>query len=310
LAALLVIAPASAFAQDAARPRAAEAAATHFRRGVELYDEADFTTALVEFRRAYETLPDFHVLYNIGQTQYQLQRYAHALRAFRRYLDEGGAGVSPVRRAEVEREITRLEGRVARVRVTGDAGIEVFVDDESLGKTPFREPLIVSAGAHRIRAASPGATPFTRAVELAGGDEVAFALPALPATERPPSEPAVPAPEPSSREGGGSVDPVAVGWTVTGILAAGAVGTGIAALGASSDVEEKKRKAPGAVTAHELDSAADRAKTLALVTDILGGAALVAGGVSLWLTLRPKAQAATGASVMLGPRGVVLRAKF
>ena len=50
-------------------PQKAEEADEHFRVGVALYKEQSFAAALVEFRKAYAVLPDWHVLYNIGITQ-------------------------------------------------------------------------------------------------------------------------------------------------------------------------------------------------------------------------------------------------
>ncbi|HEX7603304.1 MAG TPA: hypothetical protein VF316_16915, partial [Polyangiaceae bacterium] len=53
-------------------------AGQHFQRAVSLYNETDYNGALVEFKRAYATAPNVNVLYNIGQSQFQLQRYAQA----------------------------------------------------------------------------------------------------------------------------------------------------------------------------------------------------------------------------------------
>ena len=295
----------AALAQDA-RPKPAEVAATHFRRGVELYDEADFSTALVEFRRAYETLPDFRVLYNMGQAEYQLQRYAAALATFRRYLDEGGANVSAPRRAEVEREIAKLEGRVARLRIAADPGIDIFVDEEHVGRTPLRGPLIVSAGRHRIRAVLSGTSGFDKQLELAGGDDLQVPIRLAPRAGA--SSDVVTVPEPSEKPT--SVDPRVVVWTATGLVAVAAVSTGIAALSASSDLESEKRKPPGATTSRELHDAATRATTLALVTDVLGGIALVGAGVGLYLTLKPSATTSGVRVAPMGATGLMVRASF
>jgi len=54
-------------------------AGKHFQRGVTLYNETDYRAALVEFRRAYDLAPNAAVLYNIGETEYQLRDYASAL---------------------------------------------------------------------------------------------------------------------------------------------------------------------------------------------------------------------------------------
>lgn len=73
------------------------------------------------------------------------------------------------------------------------------------------------------------------------------------------------------------------GWIATGVLAAGAVVTGVMALSASSDV--KSGTYTGKTPPDSLDSSRSKAKTFALVTDVLGAAALVTGGVTLYLTL-------------------------
>jgi Tfp pilus assembly protein PilF len=51
----------------AAPDDAAEAAKQHFNRGVASYRDGDFDAALAEFEKAYETRPDYRVLYNLGQ---------------------------------------------------------------------------------------------------------------------------------------------------------------------------------------------------------------------------------------------------
>src|SRR5262245_61950348 len=38
-----------------------------FDRGYELYEEGEYPLALIEFNRAYELVPNYKVLYNIGQ---------------------------------------------------------------------------------------------------------------------------------------------------------------------------------------------------------------------------------------------------
>ncbi|HWE28509.1 MAG TPA: hypothetical protein VHB97_10930, partial [Polyangia bacterium] len=50
-------------------------AGRHFQRGVDLYADGDFRGALVEFKKAYTVWPRANVLYDIGQTEYQLLAY-------------------------------------------------------------------------------------------------------------------------------------------------------------------------------------------------------------------------------------------
>ena len=77
-----------------------DAARSHFEHGVELYREGDFRAALIEFQRAYEASPNYKVLYNLGQTNLELQDYAGALKALRGYLEGGGGAVPAARRTK------------------------------------------------------------------------------------------------------------------------------------------------------------------------------------------------------------------
>ncbi|WP_437635982.1 PEGA domain-containing protein [Sorangium sp. So ce854] len=287
-AALVLGAPLGALAQPADRTAEADA---RFRRGVELYKEADYIAALTEFRRAHALAPAYQVLYNIAGACYQLKDYACSLRAFERYLADGGAHIAGDRRAEVERDIAVLRSRVATVDVsTSVPGVEVTVDDMPVGKTPLAEPLLLSAGRRRIVAEAPGRPAVVRVLDVAGGDHVRLAI-ELPEARALRGEGAGGVPAPPPAQPGAPVDgapreqrsaPV-VPWLATGALAAGAAVTGVLAVGASADLEGELGAFPG--DARAIDRARSRTATLALTSDLLTGAAVVVGGVSLYLTV-------------------------
>lgn len=217
--------------------------------------------------------------------RYQLQLYAAALKSFHLSWNQGGERISASRRADVEREVARLEGRVARLHVSGPAGLEVFVDDEHVGQLPLPLPLVVSAGRRRLRTGEgPSGTRLSRTVEVAGGDDVRVDLG---------TEGSKAASTPKSREPGQApgptVAPHVVTWVVTGGLAAGAeTVTGIRARRFERPRRQASTRVPGTVTAAELEAAASKSKDLALATDLLGAAAIAGAGVSLYLTLRPR----------------------
>jgi hypothetical protein len=194
----LVWAPAGALAQatQPGRPAASSPqrdvaqAGEHFARGVKMYQEDDFRGALIEFNRANELAPNWAVLYNIGQTQYQLRDYAAALLTLERYVKEGDARIPADRRAQVDREIGELRGRVAHVTLASNVdAVEVSLDDAPLGKTNAREPVLVGAGRHRFTASKPGFLPASKTVDIAGGDAVTVRLELVP--EAPPAPPPV-----------------------------------------------------------------------------------------------------------------------
>jgi len=148
-----------------------EEAHRHFQQGVKYFDEQDYRAALIEFKRAYELSPRWPVLYDIGQTQYQLLDYASALGTLERYLAEGGAKIPADRKEKVESDVAELRRRVAKVTiVTNVAGAEISVDDVVVGTTPLAAPVIVSAGRRKFSATKAGAPPLVQYVDLAGGD--------------------------------------------------------------------------------------------------------------------------------------------
>src|SRR5512138_3708485 len=125
LTVLLVLSVCAAGPAFAAGDNASRDAAKHFQRGVDLYNDGDFRGALVEFKKAYSVWPRANVLYDIGQTEYQLLDYASALRTMERYLAETGANAP--HRAEVEASVEVLRQRVGRVLLTSESACEVSI---------------------------------------------------------------------------------------------------------------------------------------------------------------------------------------
>ncbi|HEU4411984.1 MAG TPA: PEGA domain-containing protein [Polyangiaceae bacterium] len=264
-------------------------AGKHFQRAVTLFNEADYNAALVEFKRAHDLAPNPHVLYNIGQTHYQLQDYAAAIGAFEAYLAEAQPASH---RAEVESVLETLRARVGRLEITADApNAEVSVDDRPVGHTPFAKPVLVSVGRRKVTATAEGRAPITRYVEVPSGETLPLALtfvaPAPPGVAPSPATAAAPAPSPDAARGGerGSVWPT-VALVSTGVLLAGTGTMGVLAYLADRDAVDKRDSYP--VDRAELKDAQSRARTFALVTDVLGAATVVAGGAALYLTLTRK----------------------
>jgi hypothetical protein len=173
-------------------------ASRHFQRGVKLSEDADWRAALIEFQRAYAIIPNYRVLFDIGQCRYQIRDYPGALTAFQRYLTEGGDQVPPERRVEVVSDIDLLKGRVAMVRiVSATPGATVGIDDASVGTTPLASPIAVSAGRHKIVASKAGLMDIVRYVDLAGEESVDvsldFGAPAGPSPAKSPTRSLAPA---------------------------------------------------------------------------------------------------------------------
>jgi hypothetical protein len=296
-----VVAP-SAYAEPSAS--SVKEAGKHFQRGVSLYSEADYRAALVEFRRAYEIAPNSAVLYNIGETYYQLQNYAAALSTLQRYLNE--SGTTAAHRREVEQTLDTLQTRVGRVAIaTNVPDCEITVDDELVGRTPLTEPLLVSIGRRKVTAMREGRAPETRFVDVAAGDTVQLAL-ALgdgSAAGAPAGGLSTTTPPPRASDGKGLIT---AGWVATGVLGAGALTTGVLAFVASRQLSDLRNTYP--TSQAELNSKSSRVSTLSAVADILGAAALVTGGLTLTLSLSRSHDHEVHVAVV--PNGIQLAGTF
>jgi hypothetical protein len=296
---------------------AVKEAESHFRRGVALYKDGDAAGALVEFKRTYELAPNFHILFNLGQTYFQLQHYADALRTLQEFLSEGGTQIAPDRRASVEADIQQLQARVGQVdlKVSPD-GAAIFVDDEPLGTSPLALPVVVSVGRRKFSATKPGLPPQERFLEVASGDHATLSLDLAPspapALASSPSPAVASAPPLASTPALASAPEPAragpwVAWGVTAALGAATVVTGVLTLAAKSDLSNQLDTFPGSPGA--IDDARTRTKTMGIVTDVLLGASVVAAGVAIYVTVAGHAHHAD-AALAFGPSGIQLGGHF
>lgn len=263
-------------------PAAVEEAGKRYDRGLRFYSEGDYRLAVIEFERTYELVPDYRVLYNIGQVRIQLGDYARARKALERYLKEGAGQLKPDREKAVHADLEMLESRTATLLiVASEAGAEVLVDGETVGATPLSDPVLMNAGEHVIELRKLGFRSQQVRRTLAGSDmsEVNVKLEPVP-KEAPVAAlaPVRPAPAPRSSTAQW------VGWTATGGLAIGALVTGVLGNRAADDLDSARGQKD--VSSAQLRSDSRKAKTLLITSDVLAAAAVVTGGLSLYLTLR------------------------
>lgn len=315
LSTVLTLTPLAASAQSPAPSAdAVEQGRSRFNSAVAMFREGDYRGALIEFRRAYEISHNYRALYNIGQTEMEVQDYAGALGAFQKYLAAGGAEIDPERRAAVEADIKRLNSRVARVEIkTNVAGADVLVDDLVVGQTPLSAPLIVSAGRRRITVQKGDLSPSSRVLDIAGGDSSSVTI------DLATTKPLAPVAGAGAETGSLANQPPApartslwISLTATGALAAGAAVTGALALGARSDAEAKL--ATRGVAAADVEAAHAKTANLALATDVLGGAAIAMAVITILVGASGGKSVSTepkpAAALRLGPRGALVIGQF
>jgi hypothetical protein len=279
-------------------------ARVRYDRGRELYADGEYKIALIEFERAYAIAPTFQVLYNVGQVNLQLNNYAAAARAFERYLADGGAKVPADRRAQVEGELKSLAARTAHISVsTTPPGAEVTVDDQLIGTSPVRS-VLVDTGQHRIVATKQGYESSTKTITLATGDDVSERL-ALTAKQTSVTYVAPPK---------GSY--TWLGWVGSGVLAAAAVTTGILAstnyqrYKEAHDAPAAPNDPDGKQQAADIKDARDKTQGFFIATIAAGGAAVIVGGITLYLTLKENKAERTETHVGLLPGGLQVAGSF
>lgn len=298
-------------------PNAIEAQ-KHFKNGLDLFKLHSHDASLVEFERAYQLSNNYKILFNIALVYRDMNNFAGAIDTFDRYFAEGGSDIDAYRRAEVDTEYERLKVYVAQLTVTANlAGAEVYVDDLPVGKTPFDKPIRINAGTRRkITINHESAAPITKFIRAAGGEKVSLSFDlrdnkAVVSNQQPvaPVRPIAPPPEEKPSK---FTTLSWIGLGAAGALAIGGTVTGIAALGASSDV--KNGSFAGTTVPDDLQSSQSTARALSLTTDILLVAAVATAGVTLYLTLthdpKPKAKALQSVGFRVAGAGGALVGSF
>jgi PEGA domain len=296
--------PGSASAGEEKATPAVEEAGRRYDRGLKFYSEGDYRLAVIEFERTYELVPDYRVLYNIGQVRIQLGEYARARKALQRYLQEGKGQLKPDRERAVHADLEMLENRTATLRIDcSEPGADVLVDGEAVGTTPLSEPILLNAGEHNIELRKLGFRSQVLRRTLAGSDagELKVELEAVPAAA-PAAALAPVGPSPVTERG--NAGPW-IGWSLTGALAVGAVVTGVLGNREADDLDEMRAR-KGA-TYDDLRSTSNRAKALLIASDALAAATVVSGGISLYLTLRaPSRDQPARVGLCVAPSGLSL----
>ena len=261
-----------------------------YQHALALFEQGDHRAALVEFREAYRLAPSFRILYNIALVNVALDDSAAAIQAFENYLQEGGANVPRERSEEAERLISRLAHGAASLTLdVPELDARVFVDALEVGRSPLLRRVWLNPGRHSVSVRGDDGQVETRVVDAVGGDQrvLSFAPPPLKPADATASPQATPVDVASSKSHGW------IPYAITGALGAAAIATGSIALvefGHEQALKERKGVLRG-----DLQDAGSSVEHWALATDLLIGATAIAGGVSIYLALRPhpRAHAAT-----------------
>lgn len=306
---MLLVAALSSRAVAAEEPRsaAAEEASGHFQRGAQFFRENNLDAALAAFTRAYEVLPNFRVLYNIGQVQAGRHDYIAAIRAFDAYLEQGGTDLPEERRTQVQAEITSLRQKISPLTVTCNvAGAELRIDGVVAGSLPLQSPIEVNAGLRRVTVTKPGYSTAERNVLVAGRQDLNVNV-TLEAVRSQLLAPRVSAPPPTSERGGNPGLWFSV--TATGVFAAGAAAFGIMTLQRDQDLDRELERYPA-----DRQKVADLRDSIRLNAALTDGFAAASGASALlavyFLVSNRSEPDRTRAQLLVGPRQVAVTGSF
>lgn len=234
------------------------------------YDEARYLEAQALFQRAHALSPSARTLRGIGMASFEAGQYVVALRALRGALAETERPLSAAQRRHVESLLARTDVFVARLDVEAHpASATIHVDGEPIVREPDGTVLL-DAGDHAITVIGDGGASETLRVSLVGGTTRTVVVHVA-----------------SIARSGSS----ALGVLGGGALVAAALGT-VAALTTgllAVDVQGQIDAAcDGFVCPGSATQVRDRARDLAIATDVIGASSAVlaaAGGVLLAIGL-------------------------
>ncbi len=258
-----------------------------FQRGVALYREGSFDAALAEFRRAYELVPNYRVLYNLAQVQVERHDSVAALTLFGQYLQQGGSELDAERRAQVERDMQALRGRVADLTIESNvAGAQLAIDGVESGTLPLVGPVQVNSGVRQLYLSKPGYQSVSRSLTIAGAQplKVVLALQPLDARADSAAAGALASNSAAAKNEGsqGLSAPFWISAITTGALAGTAVAFGVVTLNRNHELDDELDQSMDAAA---IDDARHSVKTSAALTDAFIGASIIGAAVTVYFAV-------------------------
>lgn len=302
----------------AEEPAISEEARSHFSAGINYIDDPEgpkYEEAYREFKAAYAASPSWKILGNLGTCAFYLERDGEAIDAYEKYLAQGGDQIPADERKQIEKDLGTLKTSLVQISLTIEPP-NAAVEDERVPSQGgrivnryqdlgARTTLGIHPGHHRITVSAPGHTPEVWEFDAESGAKLSKSLqlePADAATSKPGEPLEAPMAEPPPPEERGTPALVYIGLATTGALVAGATVTGLLALNKHDKYDELINQR--SFDEDEADDARSTGKTLNIVTDVLIGAAILAGGATAYFYFDSKkapAQDRGTASIKLSP---------
>jgi hypothetical protein len=308
-------APEDATPSDDARARADAL----FREGRELIAAGKTAEACAKFEQSQAAEPSPGTLLNLAACRLREGNLVRARDEFRRAAALAVEHPDAERRAAwteaASKELRALEPRIPHLRWSLESSVPVTVllDGVELAQPLPQAGTPVNPGLHRVEARAPDRTPFLLEFRAGEGQTIAVQIPELAAASRTPFPTKTQAQANDSPAQDGDSPSIApyVAFGASALFVGGAVATGIVALNAEAELEEKctepdPQHSGGFRCAPSLESTKDRAKTFGVVTDVLLVGALVSAGVGVYFLVSEPASAPTRVGARCGRAGCSL----
>jgi hypothetical protein len=168
-ASLVLLALVAQAASPPASPDAKAKAQTLLKEGAKYYENGALVQAFEKFTEAYAQFQSPKLLFNIGQASRDLGRFAEAMSAFERFLDEAPDAPADMT-TEAKKSVSELQGKLGKLRIQcAKAGAEISVDGKLVGVAPLTEPIWAAVGSHQVTARHPATAPAVEDVEVNAG---------------------------------------------------------------------------------------------------------------------------------------------
>lgn len=291
-------------------------ARAHFRTGVNMLQDPDgprYAEAYREFKAAYADSPSWKILGNLGIAAMKLERDGEAIEAFRKYLEEGGDELDPSERQQVQRDLETLESGVVWVTLQATPpGVRLTDTRTPLAGRPIVNRYTIDGesirvglhpGSHRLVAELDGYEQAVWSLEAEAGSSAEHVFTLQPKVA---AEPA-PAPSTGAEMGdAGTHRPIPatvyVSLAAAGALATGGAVMGVLALGKQQAFDDANARVTDAESEAHARELRNQGQTMNLVTDILFGSALVAGGAAAFFYFtRPEVKPTTNTAWTVSP---------
>jgi hypothetical protein len=320
-------------------PEARAAAIALFDEGRKLMASGNYAEACPKLETSQKMDPGIGTLYNLSDCYDHQGRTASAWIGFREVAGQSAAAGQVDRAKVAQARVAELEPKLIKLRITvagNQAGIEVQRDREAVPQPLWGTAVPLDPGKHLVSATAPGRAPWELAVVLdkpgstmqvdipllpPGGPAVSPPVPPLPPPPVPPPPPTIdaappppppPPPLPDTSSGQRTWQkPLGVAVAAGGVAGIGvSVALGFLAKSAqNSSVSEGHCNAASQCDATGLSQRSDAETKAGIGTGVfIGGAVLLVGGATLFLTAPSKGAASV--QVGVGPSNLLVRGRF